>query len=739
MSSAAASWKNRARAAADRRRQLWGADVPPAVARLLADDGERLGFFGALRLAIYVVIGSPSQVFRLWWRALVDRDTPRRRRQITELAKRLRPRLSPGARVLEGTFERKLYSHDLGRVPPAVSALMYRTMPTLVVQPRAERDVAAAFEFAREQGLDLFPRGISSSAFGGTVPTTNGLVLDLSTMSAVVAVDAEAETATVEPGARWSDLARELEPFGLVPMTTPTSRFSTVAAWIVTGGMGVEGYRYGPVFEAIRRVRLVTPAEGVVVLEAGDDRLEELVGSEGQLGVITEVTLAVRPRPSFGSARLVTFDSPAAAIDALEQLGDRPSHVVFFDAAHMKKENLIASDRKGRELELFEPLDSLLLYFDDPEAEAEALALLEREDEGEIDIAGRYLWSDRFFPLKGQRLGPNMLATEVVLPPEALARFVAKAKALGRRFGSSIGLEATICREGERRVCVVIASFACDSSRRFDYLLRLVLVQLLTHLGLRLGGRPYGLGIWNTPFIGRRFDRARRRALARSKAAVDPWRMLNPGKFFAIRTRFWSLPGLIFLPAVLGLGLYLALALSPLLGAIGRLTAPAPLDQWEVPPADDDGGRALLEQTGQRCTLCGNCVAACPAYLITGDEQVTGRSKLQLAAVLAAEDERDEVSDDEAHSPFQCLRCGLCEEVCQTALPLRDCYLALEGEIEQERGAPTELIATFVERLEADKAWIESTFALELAEWTPGARGLSDDRGQPRGGEEVGS
>ena len=230
-------------------------------------------------------------------------------------------------------------------------------------------------------------------------------------------------------------------------------------------------------------------------------------------------------------------------------------------------------------------------------------------------------------------------------------------------------------------------------------------------------GRAYGLGIWNAPFITASYTAADRRRLMRKKYEVDPWHLLNPGKFFRPRTRFLNIPGLFFYPAVFRTTLRMASAASPFLGALARISAPSRNGHgWQVPSADDGDGRSLLAQATLRCTSCGSCVSACPAYLTTGDELVTGRAKLRMAEAWL---NGQQIQADESCRLFQCLNCGLCEEVCQTRLPLRECYRALERWIERQAGYPTDLVRDFVQRLDDDRNLIRVTFGLDLPEWSP--------------------
>lgn len=78
-----------------------------------------------------------------------------------------------------------------------------------------------------------------------------------------------------------------------------------------------------------------------------------------------------------------------------------------------------------------------------------------------------------------------------------------------------------------------------------------------------------------------------------------------------------------------------------------------------------------------------------------------------------------EMEGTDVHSPFQCLHCGLCEEVCQTRLPLRDCYDVLEDWIEIRFGSPTETIRNFIEKLDGSREYIRDIFGLDIPEWSP--------------------
>jgi len=654
-------------------------------------------------------------------RLLTDRDTPFRRRQIQSLAQGLKPRLSEFCRVATNFFERRNFSRDLARVPLLMEKALHHTTPYLVVQPKNERDIAEVLAFCRSRGLAVFPRGSGSSAVGGAVPTRNGVVIDLSPMMAILEIDPEKRTCRVQPGARWADVAAKLELYDLAPITTPTSYFSTVGGWISTGGMGLESYSYGTVFESVLGLRVARPDGTIEELDFESESIKSLFGTEGQFGILTEINLRVRPKPSYSGTCLLTFDNPSQAFEFIGQIHSshhQPSHVAFFDAGYMKRENVLFSEQSKMEGPIVSEQDTVLLYFENSESEQKFLSSLNGKQEqiSGNQKAARYLWSERYFPLKAQRIGPGLLGSEVVLPQEHVSRYIAKVRKIGRNFKVKPSVEVIVCRNGGSYSYLVIVSFTCDYSRSIHYVLSLLFIQLLVRMAVRLGGHPYGIGIWNTPFVQSKYNHGQLDRLAEKKHEMDPGGTLNPDKFFKIRGRFFSLPALLLSPGIFRMILAATYFLSPFIGIIARIAQPKQPIHRDMPEKGDKHSKSLLRQCALRCTSCGSCLSVCPAYRITQDELVAGRTKLRMAEAMM---NGMKLEPSEAHAIFQCLHCGLCEEVCQTHLPLRDCYLVLEEWIESRFGSPAGIVQRFVDKLDSNREFIKEIFGLDLPEWNP--------------------
>jgi FAD/FMN-containing dehydrogenase/ferredoxin len=733
------SWKEylmeRARKTASRRRRIYGIEPAPRVGNLIMQESPSLNFHETYRLLSYILLKSPQRRLELLWKYITDKDTPMRRQQIKSLVQDIRPHLSENCRLAMNYFERRNYSRDLARVPAFMEKIIHRTTPSLVVQPKTEKDISSILAYCNSKRLAVFPRGSGSFAFGGAVPTRNGIVMDLSPMMAILEIDPKTQTVRVQPGARWADVATHLEPYGLVPQTTPTSRFSTVAGWISTGGMGLDSYAYGSVYESVIAVRVARPNGFIEELNSNDESIKDLFGTEGQLGILTEITLRVRSKSGHSGAHLLTFNDPGQAFEFIDELtkGDfQPSHVVFFDRKYLKRKNILFSEQTNLEEPIAPENETVLLHFEAPEDENKFVSFLDGNSNSisENGVAGRYLWADRYYPLKAQRIGPGLLGSEVVISREKILKYVKKVEKMAGYFKINPTVEVIVCSKSQSFIrdeeltsknkgfysYLLIVSFSCDYSRTVHYMLSLLFIQLLVRMAVRFGGAPYGVGIWNTPFIKSKYSRNQLNRLRQKKHEIDPRDILNPNKFFKIKGRFFSIPSLFLHPMIFRAVLALSYFFAPVLGLIARLIGPEPQSRWDIPPKEDNNGEDLLHQCAERCTSCGACISVCPAYQITGDELVAGRTKLRMVEAMT---NGFGLERSEAHAPFQCLHCGLCEEVCQTHLPLRDCYLVLEDWLENQFGSPVETVRSFVEKLDSHREFIQDIFGLDLPDWSP--------------------
>ena len=593
-------------------------------------------------------------------------------------------RIASDIRILGKAAEREMYSHDIGDVPPIMTNTFFKTQPDLVVQPRNVAEIGQVLAFANARKIPVIPRGAASWGFGGVIPTNAGIVIDLSPFRNILVLDTAQKTVTVEAGARWSDIDITAKKAGLCLRTYPSSKFSTVGGWVSTGGYGINSFKYGHLAEQIVSMTVVTGSGEVKKLTPADRDFPYFISTEGVFGIIVEITLKLREVPRASYPHLLYFPSDREAFAFIECLVQRKvSQELNPDVIRFLDENHLGDTNEVMRVAIFKKTAGVLVEFDSDEDDDRFVRFLTemgRVEEAPRYVAG-YLWNERLFGMKTKRLGPTILASEVVIPITTAAAFIATAKKLGRRFAVEICIDSYIIDEHR---ALIMSTFLCDSRSR-RYFVDLPLATMLTHAAVKLGAEPYGLGLWNAAFVNHLHSSAKQRDLKAYKAKVDPNNILNPGKYFAVSANLVST--LVFHPAVFGFSMNLLTLLSPVVGkaATMLLGKDRKVDQLD------------FELSVHACAKCGNCLAVCPAYLVTQNEAVSAKGKLALAKKLL---NNRKVTREEAANAFMCMHCKACEEICQTNLELMNLWTALEKRIEGSFGRPQKQITEFLKQVD---------------------------------------
>lgn len=584
-----------------------------------------------------------------------------------------------GVRTLTSALEREIYSQDQAELPPALRTLLLPRTADGVAQPRSEAEVVRVLRHAEEQGLPVVPRGAGSSPYGGAIPARGGVVLDLSLLRTILAFDPETRIASVEAGVRWADLDQFLAGNDCALRSHPTSWWSTVGGWLATGGYGLFSLAFGPFASQVEWIR-VADFDGVRRVRQSEDAFHYYVHTEGQMGVVTQLGLRVRPRPSVQKPLLFTFEDPEEALAAAGAVtcATRPVHMTYYDPARVGELNRL------QERQVLDEAHSLLVVVEEEDQAEEVAAVVGGP---EAHYKASFLWEHRFFPMQVKRLGPGILGAEFTAPLDVLPRYLREAKALAARFDAHLAHETHLVGPTEG---LVISSFLTDQRDLARYLPHLLLVFLLTRAGLRLGGRAYGVGLWNRPFLRSRYSPQEVAALRAYKRRVDPRGLLNPGKAFG--------PGGPPLPPA---GLLHPLLLRPALARwAGRLLAR--LRGPDAPPGEagpPDGPSEEDLRAAAECAHCGACITVCPAYLADRTELVTARGKLMAMEKLAR---GEDLAREEAFGLFDCIHCAACTNVCQSAIDLVPVWDRLEDLVARRYGKPTAQIEDFARRVEAE-------------------------------------
>jgi FAD/FMN-containing dehydrogenase len=594
-----------------------------------------------------------------------------------------------GIKLLDHVSEREIYSHDIGDIPPIMSNMLFKALPDLVVQPKNIDEIKQIVAVANDLKIPVIPRGSASWGFGGVIPTNGGIVIDLSPFRKIGNIDAVQKTVIVEAGARWSDIDIMARKEGLCLMTYPSSKFSTVGGWVSTGGYGINSFRYGHLSKQILRVTIVTGTGEIKQLSPLDSDFRYFISAEGEFGIIVEITLKLRDIPEGSYPHLLYFPDEKEAFSFVDHFvrdssaeESQPNVIRFLD------ENQLADINKIMKTGIFKKSAAILMEFGSVDEEQYFEKFLTKQSNlvEAPRYAANYLWNERLFGMKTKRLGPTILASEIIIPIKSTAIFIKKAKKMGSYFGVEVCIDSYII---DSQKALVMSTFLCDS-RKIKYYINLPLVSILTRIAGELGAEPYGLGLWNSAFINYLYSKAKQKELKEYKSQVDPNNILNPGKSFSNGSK--RISGLVFQPAVFGVAVKLLMATAPVIGngAIMLLGKNKKVDSLDI------------ELSTHACAKCGNCMAVCPSYLVNKNEEVTAKGKIALAKKLLS---RRFVTTEESAAAFQCMHCKACEDICQTNLELMNLWDTLEKRLESKFGRPEAEVDEFLKRVDDSKEY----------------------------------
>jgi D-lactate dehydrogenase (cytochrome) len=233
---------------------------------------------------------------------------------LSELTTLLSSALGDSRRVSDGESDRDLHSRDV--------ALFTPVRPDVVVYPETTEEVARVLALADERGIAVTPFGIGSSLEGHVIPIAGGISLDLTRMSRILSIEPENLQATVQPGVTRNKLNTALVDHGLQFPVDPGAD-ATLGGMAATNASGTTTVRYGKMRAQILALEAVLPNGRVIrtgsrapKTSAGYDLTGLLVGSEGTLGVITELTLKVYGIPERAVALRIAFPSVDSAVRA---------------------------------------------------------------------------------------------------------------------------------------------------------------------------------------------------------------------------------------------------------------------------------------------------------------------------------------------------------------------------------------------------------------------------------------
>src|SRR5271163_1063210 len=221
-------------------------------------------------------------------------------------------RIVPGEGVIVSEAERRVYESD--------GLTAYRQLPLVVVLPSTVEQVAAVLRHCKQIGAKVVPRGAGTSLSGGALPLADGILLGMAKFNRILEIDYENRCAVVQPGVTNLAISKAVEHAGFYYAPDPSSQIAcTIGGNVGENSGGVHCLKYGLTTNNVIGVEMVTIAGEVLRLggkhadASGYDLLGVAVGSEGLLGVVTEITMRILPKPPSAQALLIGFSDIRSA------------------------------------------------------------------------------------------------------------------------------------------------------------------------------------------------------------------------------------------------------------------------------------------------------------------------------------------------------------------------------------------------------------------------------------------
>jgi glycolate oxidase len=416
--------------------------------------------------------------------------------------------------------------------------------PEAAVWPVNSEQICRIMRLAHENRLAVIPRGAGTGLAGGAVPVRGGLVLDLCRMNKIVALRIVDRSVVVQPGVVYADLENALAPHGFFFPPDPASgKACTLGGNVATNAGGIRGAKYGVTRDYVLGLEVVLPdgrlmRTGTACMKSssGYDLTRLFVGSEGTLGIITEIILKISPKPLSHKTALGMFSSLRDAGQAVSDImhsGIIPSVLEIMDAN---------SIRVLREIASF-PLpdaDAVILAETDgytrEETEFQMARILEIfRSNGATDVqeAASAAEAENLWKLRksvgsaASKLGPNNVSEDVAIPVSRLPDLLSGISAIVKKHGLPFVIFG---HAGDGNIHPRVMYDRADPVQRSK--VREVAEEIFK-LSCGMGGTltgEHGVGIAKAPFMALEHDPAAMGMMRSLKRLIDPRNILNPGK-----------------------------------------------------------------------------------------------------------------------------------------------------------------------------------------------------------------
>ena len=420
---------------------------------------------------------------------------------------------------------------------------VYKEMPRLVVMPNSTEQVQKAMRLCRRYRVPVVVRGAGTGLSGGALPHPDGVLLSLTRLTQLLEIDPEARLARVQPGARNLEISEACDAFGLFYAPDPSSQIAcSIGGNVAENAGGVHCLKYGLTVHNVLQVTVVTVAGEIITVgnggldSAGPDLMALIIGSEGMLGVVTEVTVRLLPKPSHCQVVLASFAGVESAGDAVSAViagGIIPAGFEMMDnnavrAAEAFAEAgydteaaaLLLCELDGSAGEVQDGIGKVVNVFE----QYGATSVRVSQDEAERDL----YWKGRksAFPAIG-RISADYYCMDGTIPRRTLSRVLRGISELSTEFGLRV---ANVFHAGDGNMHPLILF---DESKPGELDKAEAFGAKILELCVEVGGcitGEHGVGVEKLKQMLIQFDAPELALLNGIKDAWDPEGLLNPGK-----------------------------------------------------------------------------------------------------------------------------------------------------------------------------------------------------------------
>jgi glycolate oxidase len=446
-------------------------------------------------------------------------------------------RIVPGEGVIAGEYAMRPYESD--------GLTAYRQLPMVVVLPETTRQVSRVLRYCHDEGIRVVPRGAGTSLSGGALPLADGVLLGMAKFNRILETDFANRVAVVQPGVTNLAITKAVEHQDFYYAPDPSSQIAcTIGGNVAENSGGVHCLKYGMTTNNVLGVEMVLMTGEVVRLggkhldSEGYDLLGLVTGSEGLLGVVTEVTVRILRKPESARAVLVGFASSEDAGECVAKIigaGIIPGGMEMMDAPAIRATEEFVHAGYPLDVEAL-----LIVELDGPPAEVDHLlervsgiaqscrAAVVRASTSEEERLAFWAGRKAAFPAAG-RISPDYYCMDGTIPRAKLSHVLSRMREMSKTYGLRV---ANVFHAGDGNLHPLILYDAnkegeLERAEAFGA----DILKLCVEVGGVLTGE-HGVGVEKRDLMPVMFNEVDLAHQERVKCAFDAKGLLNPGKVF---------------------------------------------------------------------------------------------------------------------------------------------------------------------------------------------------------------